>query len=403
MPLSHASADASGSGGPTHVNALLEERDSRISSLEGELRNMQEDLSNMTRLIYTGSAPSGPLPSPLGQSINPLARKSSLSRSVGQVRSPTTPLHPLSNDATAYYTHGRSGSSQWRSNNLDSPRTPASGASSPHLPTHALLATGHPDMGQVSTPAAPAFSFAVSGSNDHSASAKTLKNQLSTASLRSIGSNATVTPNGVAGTGLTLPEEPVSPRSMTAPSATTPRPASPTSSSLPPSLPRPIAVPSLSQAISPALLSLPTELAPVPADAGVGSPGMPSLPSPAPTPTSSAPPPLGLPPIAADIDGSPVDGAVKASPPTERTPSSSKGKTPSSSARAGSSSSKAVAAGADRNSPFPKSFRVTIEDPCWKVLPAVLKKYRLDDDPKKYVLFLCYASEGAFWSCPSWH
>lgn len=39
-----------------------------------------------------------------------------------------------------------------------------------------------------------------------------------------------------------------------------------------------------------------------------------------------------------------------------------------------------------------KSFRVTMEDPTDKVLPAALKKYKIVDDWKLYVLFICYSS-----------
>jgi hypothetical protein len=41
-----------------------------------------------------------------------------------------------------------------------------------------------------------------------------------------------------------------------------------------------------------------------------------------------------------------------------------------------------------------KSFRVTLEDPCWKVLPAALKKYKINDDWKKYALFICFGNTG---------
>lgn len=41
-----------------------------------------------------------------------------------------------------------------------------------------------------------------------------------------------------------------------------------------------------------------------------------------------------------------------------------------------------------------KSFRVTMEDPCWKVLPAALKKYKINDDWKMYALFICYGNTG---------
>lgn len=41
-----------------------------------------------------------------------------------------------------------------------------------------------------------------------------------------------------------------------------------------------------------------------------------------------------------------------------------------------------------------KSFRVTLEDPCFKVLPAALKKYKINDDWRQYALFICYGSNG---------
>ena len=44
-----------------------------------------------------------------------------------------------------------------------------------------------------------------------------------------------------------------------------------------------------------------------------------------------------------------------------------------------------------------KSFRVTLEDPCWKVLPAALKKYKINDDWKMYALFICFGNTG---TCP---
>ena len=41
-----------------------------------------------------------------------------------------------------------------------------------------------------------------------------------------------------------------------------------------------------------------------------------------------------------------------------------------------------------------KQFRVTLEDPCWKVLPAALKKYKINDDWKQYALFICFDTTG---------
>lgn len=40
-----------------------------------------------------------------------------------------------------------------------------------------------------------------------------------------------------------------------------------------------------------------------------------------------------------------------------------------------------------------KSFKVSLEDPTWKVLPAALKKYRINNDSwQNYAMFICYGS-----------
>ncbi|KIY52853.1 hypothetical protein FISHEDRAFT_69322 [Fistulina hepatica ATCC 64428] len=42
-----------------------------------------------------------------------------------------------------------------------------------------------------------------------------------------------------------------------------------------------------------------------------------------------------------------------------------------------------------------KSFKVSLEDPTWKVLPAALKKYRINNDNwQNYAMFICYGSAG---------
>ncbi|KAF9462929.1 hypothetical protein BDZ94DRAFT_1219040 [Collybia nuda] len=42
-----------------------------------------------------------------------------------------------------------------------------------------------------------------------------------------------------------------------------------------------------------------------------------------------------------------------------------------------------------------KSFKVSLEDPTWKVLPAALKKYRINNDNwQSYAMFICYGSTG---------
>ncbi|WVQ97114.1 hypothetical protein IAU59_004224 [Kwoniella sp. CBS 9459] len=63
--------------------------------------------------------------------------------------------------------------------------------------------------------------------------------------------------------------------------------------------------------------------------------------------------------------------------------------TTSSSSAAGPSDKAKSQANADARSAA-KSFRVTLDDPCWKVLPAALKKYKINDDWKLYALFICF-------------
>ena len=42
-----------------------------------------------------------------------------------------------------------------------------------------------------------------------------------------------------------------------------------------------------------------------------------------------------------------------------------------------------------------KSFKVSLEDPAWKVLPAALKKYKINnDDWQNYAMFICYGNTG---------
>lgn len=54
-------------------------------------------------------------------------------------------------------------------------------------------------------------------------------------------------------------------------------------------------------------------------------------------------------------------------------------------------SSSSSALGSAQN---PQKFKVTLDDPCWKVLPAALKKYKIQDDWRMYALFICYGSTG---------
>lgn len=43
-----------------------------------------------------------------------------------------------------------------------------------------------------------------------------------------------------------------------------------------------------------------------------------------------------------------------------------------------------------------KSFRVNLSDPCSKILPAALKKYKINDDWKQYALFIIWKNTGIF-------
>jgi len=47
------------------------------------------------------------------------------------------------------------------------------------------------------------------------------------------------------------------------------------------------------------------------------------------------------------------------------------------------------------NSDNLKSFKVSLDDPTWKVLPAALKKYRINNDNwQNYAMFICYGATG---------
>ena len=40
-----------------------------------------------------------------------------------------------------------------------------------------------------------------------------------------------------------------------------------------------------------------------------------------------------------------------------------------------------------------KSFRVSIDDPCYKVLPVALKKYNINSDWRQYALYIVYGDQ----------
>ena len=61
-----------------------------------------------------------------------------------------------------------------------------------------------------------------------------------------------------------------------------------------------------------------------------------------------------------------------------------------------SSSSTALGSSRQGSSDNMKSFKVSLDDPAWKVLPAALKKYKINnDDWQNYAMFICYGSTGA--------
>ncbi|EST07108.1 Variant SH3 domain protein [Kalmanozyma brasiliensis GHG001] len=97
-------------------------------------------------------------------------------------------------------------------------------------------------------------------------------------------------------------------------------------------------------------------------------------------------------------NGSASGSASAGSPLLDRDPRKDASSNPSSepnpkagaAATSTSSASAAVAnMGSSDSNPY-KSFRVTLDDPCYKVLPAALKKYKINDDWRKYALFICY-------------
>jgi hypothetical protein len=48
-----------------------------------------------------------------------------------------------------------------------------------------------------------------------------------------------------------------------------------------------------------------------------------------------------------------------------------------------------------------KSFRVNLDDPCWKVLPAAMKKYDVKGREEDYRLYITYGDTGAYLFPPS--
>ncbi|KAG6335065.1 hypothetical protein ID866_4025 [Astraeus odoratus] len=87
---------------------------------------------------------------------------------------------------------------------------------------------------------------------------------------------------------------------------------------------------------------------------------------------------------------------VQATPSTsQRIPTSSGSESPSVSSQQPSASSSKANSNRQETSDNLKSFKVSLEDPTWKVLPAALKKYKINNDNwQNYAMFICYGSSG---------
>lgn len=83
---------------------------------------------------------------------------------------------------------------------------------------------------------------------------------------------------------------------------------------------------------------------------------------------------------------------------TTATPSETSSVLPNQSNRQGSARSDTSGSGnISTSSDNLKSFKVSLDDPAWKVLPAALKKYKINnDDWQNYAMFICYGSTGQF-------
>lgn len=123
-----------------------------------------------------------------------------------------------------------------------------------------------------------------------------------------------------------------------------------------------------------------------------------------PTPTTPTVQMLVPPDSAAAANGAPVSLSATSSSTTLVPPSSARStvSTPDSASQSTLARSPSTARSKDGpggasgsgntpDNPY-RSFRVTLEDPCYKVLPAALKKYKINDDWRLYALFICYGN-----------
>ncbi|GAA5883874.1 hypothetical protein JCM3774_003772 [Rhodotorula dairenensis] len=116
------------------------------------------------------------------------------------------------------------------------------------------------------------------------------------------------------------------------------------------------------------------------------------------TPTTPTAQMLVPPDSAAAANGAPISSAGSLMPSSARTVSSphdqpASGLSPVSGGdrRQREVSTGGTSATSTADNPY-RSFRVTVEDPCYKVLPAALKKYKINDDWRLYALFICYGN-----------
>lgn len=87
---------------------------------------------------------------------------------------------------------------------------------------------------------------------------------------------------------------------------------------------------------------------------------------------------------------------------SQRVPTSSSSESPSSSSHPPPAPSSKANAIRQESSDNLKSFKVSLEDPTWKVLPAALKKYKINNDNwQNYAMFICYGSTGMLFSLRS--
>ncbi|KAE8211132.1 hypothetical protein CF327_g5088 [Tilletia walkeri] len=134
---------------------------------------------------------------------------------------------------------------------------------------------------------------------------------------------------------------------------------------------------------------------------GGGYSGMPNVPmsaNPLSTPVVARAPPMSAPSLASQAGTSLVTSAHKKPSTTTATKGDSNNPLsavlpPQTAAAATATATPLPGFGTSDPENTYRSFRVTLEDPCYRVLPAALKKYKINDDWKKYALIICHGNE----------